>query len=120
MRSQDRKVERIATRNHGVVTRRELLGAGLTNGTIQRRIAKGTLLRVYPGVYRVGHRAWSVEATYMAAVQACGDGAVLAGRAAAYLYGVVKGPVPKPEVAAPTERRVPGILTHRCRPKHTK
>ena len=46
---------------------------------------------VYPGVYRVGHAAPSVEATYMAAVLACGDGALLMGAAAAYLYGADQG-----------------------------
>ena len=50
--------------------------------------------RVHRGVYRVGHRAPSVEARYLAAVLACGEGAVLSGRAAAYLWGLLKGPAP--------------------------
>ena len=50
----------------------------------------------------------------MAAVKACGEGAVLSGRAAAYLLGLVKGRPPPPEVTAPTERRVAGIKTHRA------
>ena len=49
----------------------------------------------------------------MAAVLACGDGALLAGRAAAYLLGVVKGKPPPPEVVAPGKRRVPGVRTWR-------
>ena len=47
-----------------------------------------------------------MEARYLAAVRACGNGALLSGRAAAYLLGIVKGAPPPPEVTAPTERRV--------------
>jgi hypothetical protein len=73
------------------------------------------LIVEFRGVYRAGHRAQSVEARYMAAVKACGKGAVLSGLAAAYLVGLVKGPAPRPEVTAPTERRVKGVRTRRRR-----
>src|SRR5829696_10371556 len=69
----------------------------------------------YPGVYRVGHRAPSTEARYLAAVLAAGQGAVLSGRAAAHLLGLVKGTPPPPELIARTERRIAGIKTHRSR-----
>lgn len=36
----------------------------------------GSRIRAFPGVYRVGHAAPSVEANYTAAVLACGDGSV--------------------------------------------
>ena len=105
----------MATSAHGVVTRVALLRAGVTRGEIKRRLRSGALLREFPGVYRVGHRAPSVEARYMAAVLACGEGARLCGRAAGHLLGILKGPPPPPEVTAPTERRVRGIKTHRAR-----
>ena len=57
----------------------------------------GALLPVYRGVYRVGHRAPSVEARYMAAVLACGEGALLSGRAAARLLGLLRGPARAPK-----------------------
>jgi hypothetical protein len=66
-------------------------------------------------VYRVGHRAPSTEATYLAAVLAAGDGAVLSGMAAADLHGLVKGVAPPAEVTARTERRIEGVKTHRSR-----
>jgi hypothetical protein len=47
----------------------------------------------------------------MAAVKACGKGAVLSGLAAAYLFGLVKGRAPPLEVTARTERRVRGVRT---------
>jgi len=88
---------------------------GLTVKEIRSRVARGTLLRVHPGVYRVGHRAPSVAATYLAAVLAGGDGAVLSGRAAVYLWGLSKGQAPPSEVTATTERRIEGVKTRRCR-----
>jgi very-short-patch-repair endonuclease len=106
---------RIADRAHGVVTRAELLRAGVTRREIAGRLRSAALLREYPGVYRVGHRAPSVEAHYMAAVKACGRGARLCGRAAAHLLGILKGYPPPPEVVAPGRRRVEGVRTRRSR-----
>jgi very-short-patch-repair endonuclease len=106
---------RIADRSHGVVTRAELLRAGVTRSEIARRLRSGYLMPMHPGVYRVGHRAPSIEARYLAAVRACGDGARLCGLAAAHLLGIVKGRPPPPEVVAPTRRRVEGVRTHRSR-----
>jgi hypothetical protein len=114
-RNVERKLDRIASRAQGVVTRPELLAAGVTRREIDRRVERGSLIREYPGVYRVGHRAPSVEARYMAAVKACGKRAVLSGRAAAYHLGLIRGRPPGPEVTAPTERRVAGVKTHRSR-----
>lgn len=108
-------VARIAARSHGVVTRRQLLAAGVSRHEITERLRTGALLREYPGVYRVGHRAPSVEARYLAAVLACGDGALLSGRAAGRLWGLIKGAAPAPEVITRTERRVPGVTTRRSR-----
>jgi hypothetical protein len=76
MRGQDGTVEqalaRLASASHGVVTRRELLGAGLTADEVDRRLRKGALIPQHRGVYRVGHRAPGIEARYLAAVRACG------------------------------------------------
>ena len=107
--SLDRKVARIAGRRHGNVTVGQLLAIGLSRPAVKRRVRKGLLHPEFRGVYRVGHRAPSVDARYMAAVLACGDGAVLAGRAAAYLYGLTRGRPPAPEVIAPVVRRVHGV-----------
>jgi hypothetical protein len=105
----------LAGRSHGVVTRGQLLAAGITSDEIRHRLLLGALLREHRGVYRVGHRAPSVEARYLAAVLACGDAAVLSGRAAGHLWGILKGAAPPPEVTARYERRVPGVTTRRAR-----
>ena len=111
----ERRIARIATGAHGVVTRLELLDARLTKAEIDGRVQSGALIVEFRGVYRAGHRAPSIEARYMAAVRACGKGAVLSGLAAAYLFGLVKGPAPQPEVTAPTARRIKGVRTRRRR-----
>jgi very-short-patch-repair endonuclease len=109
------ELARIATAQHGVVTRAQLLDAGLSPAAIVRRRRAGALITVHPGVYRVGHSAPSTDATYLAAVLACGDGAVLSGMAAAHLHSLVRGRPPRPEVTARTERLIEGVTTRRAR-----
>jgi len=111
----ERKLAELAGGQHGVVTRVELLRVGVSAQEITHRLRVGSLIREHRGVYRVGHRAPSVEAHYLAAVRACGESALLSGRAAGHLLGLLKGRAPAPEVTAPTERRVAGVRTRRCR-----
>ena len=115
VRTVEEKCARVAHAQHGVVTRKQLLGAGVSAASIERRVRKGVLLPVHRGVYRVGHRAPSVAARYLAAVLACGEGAALSGRAAAHVLGLIKGAPPPPEVIAPGGRRVTGVATRRSR-----
>ena len=114
-RTVEQELARIASASHGVVTRSELLFVGVSDDEIRWRLQSGGLIRVHRGVYRVGHRAPSTEATYLAAVLAAGEGALLNGQAAAYLLVIVKGTPPRPEVIARTQRRIEGVKTHRCR-----
>jgi hypothetical protein len=97
------------------VTLAEALSVGISASGIQRRVQKGELYAEYPGVYRVGHRAPSVFARYMAAVKACGKGSLLSGAAAGYLLGLLKGEPPPPEVTTRTKRTVKGIKTRRSK-----
>ena len=114
-RTTERRIAQVASKQHGVVTRGQLLAAGLTGKKIDRRLANGALIRVHRGVFRVGHAAPSVEATYLAAVYACGRGALLSGPAAGYSWRILKGLAPLPEVTASTERRIEGVRFHRSR-----
>jgi very-short-patch-repair endonuclease len=88
----------------------------VTETEIRTRMRRGTLIRVHRGVYRVGHRAASVEARYLAAVWACGEGALLCGLAAAFLLGLLPGgAAPRAEVVARGERRIEGVRVRRAR-----
>ena len=95
------------------MTRRGLLAAGMTHAAIRHRQATGALHVVHRGVYRVGHLAPSTDADYLAAVLAGGDDACLAGLAAAWQFGVVRGRPPAPEVWTRARRRIAGVAT-RC------
>ena len=97
------------------MARAGLLAAEVTKAEIDHRLRTGYLLPEFRGVYRVGHRAPSTEAHYMAAVLACGEGSGLGGAAAAYVYGLVRGRTPQPEVVSPRQRRIGGVITRRCR-----
>src|SRR4051812_30288644 len=112
-RTVEQELARIASRAQGIVTRPELLRARVSDAEIRWRVRTGALHTEYPGVYRVGHLAPNLEARYLAAVKACGDGALLSGRAAAFLLRLTPGPAPSPEVTTPTERRIDGIATRR-------
>ncbi len=49
----------------------------------------------------------------MAAVLACGEGALLSGRSAGHLLGLLKGNAPEHQVTAPKYRRVKGVVSKR-------
>jgi very-short-patch-repair endonuclease len=66
-----RKVS-IADRQHGVVTRTQLLREGWSGSRIDREVRTARLLRVHAGVYAVGHRPATNEARWMAATLATG------------------------------------------------
>jgi hypothetical protein len=120
MRGQSDIVARIARGQHGRVSRAQLLAEGIDRRRIDRWLADGRLRTVHRGVYAVGHDAPSVLGNYMAAVLACGAGAVLSHRAAAYKLVLVRGAAPPPEVTVPTtaHRRHPGVVIHRVKALH--
>ncbi len=74
-----------------MVTRRQLLDAGLTSKMVERRTETGHLLRLHRGVYAVGHAQLRREGRWLAAVLAVGDGAALSHRSAAALHGIRDG-----------------------------
>lgn len=77
----------VARRQHGVVTRRQLLALGLGPRSIEHRLGNGRLYWLHRGVYAVGRRELSREGRWLAAVLACAAGAVLSHRSAAALWG---------------------------------
>jgi very-short-patch-repair endonuclease len=68
----------MARTQHGVVTREQLLGLGLTRHGIQHRIARGRLHPVRRGIYAVGRPELTQKGRWMAAVLACGGEGVAA------------------------------------------
>jgi len=111
---------RLASAKKGLVTRAELLAAGISARQIDRWLVSGLLIRVYARVYRVGHTAPNLESSYLAAVLACGEGSLLSGRAAAHLYGLVRERPASPEVTTTSRRKPPGVVVHRKRFIHPR
>lgn len=97
---------------YGNVARSKLLGLGLTEGAIKRRIANGTLYPSHKGVYGVGRPPRTPIERADAAVLACGPRAALFGPGAMVLWGWWEWWPEVFEVVAPKRHRVPGLIVH--------
>lgn len=100
------------------MTAAQLAALGLSREAVRKRVEAGRLHRLHRGVYAVGHAAPSEARRFMAAVLACGRGAVLSHVSAAVLWGFLKpvrGPVhvSSPSRSGKAKRR--GIVLHRPR-----
>jgi hypothetical protein len=105
----------IAGRQHGYITRAQLLAVGLKVGAIKYRVEIGRLIPVYAGVYAVGYVRRTPVARRCAAVLACGEKAALSHGSAASLWGFSKHWDAPFEVTAPSMRERNGIKVHRSR-----
>jgi very-short-patch-repair endonuclease len=113
----DAEIAKIAARQHGLVTSRQLESVGLGRPAVSERTRAGRLHRVHRGVYAVGHFALSIEGRWMAAVLACGEGAVLSHASAAALWGLLRSMAGGIDVSVPTHGgrgKRQGLRVHRC------
>jgi very-short-patch-repair endonuclease len=109
----EQELAALARRQHGVLSRRQLLAGGLGQRTIRRWVERGRLHLLHQGVYVFGHGGIESRGEWMAAVLACGEGALLSHRSAAALWELVKRPRSRPlEVTAAAGRSRPGITVH--------
>ncbi len=83
-----RRAWELAGRQRGIVARRQLLALGFNSREIEHRVARGRLHLVMRGVYAVGWPKLTPKRHWMAAVLACGHGAVLSHRSAAALWEI--------------------------------
>jgi hypothetical protein len=67
----------LARRQHWVVARRQLLELGFGRDWIAHRIASGRLHPLWRGIYAIGRPNVTQYGQWMAAVLACGPGALL-------------------------------------------
>ena len=103
---------------HGVVSVRQLLGPlGYSRGAVDRAVRDGYLHRIHRGVYLVGHTCISAQGRCLAGVLACGPGALLSHRSAAWLWGLDRyGPVHlQVTVGGARHQAIPGVRVHRAR-----
>lgn len=104
----------LVRRQHGVVSRGQLLALGFSAEAIRHRIEIGRLHPLWRGVYVVGRPEVTREGRWMAAVLSCGPAALLSHACAAALWGLEISPsgidIVVPEGVF---RRRTGIRVHR-------
>lgn len=107
----------LAGRQHRVVTRRQMLAAGISSEAIQHRLENGRLHVHHRGVYSVGIRQLDRHGRWLAAVLACGDRAVLSHRSAAELWTLFHPAQGPSHVTVPGTNgsRTAGIKVHATR-----
>jgi very-short-patch-repair endonuclease len=111
----DQRVAAIASLQRGLVSRQQLLAAGIGQGAIRWMRDRGRLWPEHQGVYSVGYPSKQPLARETAALLAMGPNAVLSHLSAAAAWGIYP---PRPDDAA-VEVRVPGahvrrgIIAHR-------
>lgn len=96
-------IARIGAAQHGVVSRWQLEQAGVEAHVVDYRVRMRRLVPLFRGVYRTGAAPTQFERE-IAAVLACGEGAVLSHRSAAAMWGI-----------AESHDMIDVILTRGCR-----
>jgi len=96
----------------GVISRQQLLAAGLTSQMITTRLERQRWQQLYRGVYAVFSGPPPRQAWLWAAVLRAGPGAVLSHLTAAELHGLLDSPAEAIFVTVPSTRRIsaPGLI----------
>ena len=111
----ERRVAELAAAQGGVIATAQLRDLGLTDSAIRRRVEAGRLHPLHRGAYAVGHTRIPALGRRMAAVFACGPGAVISHQTAADEWDLIRSASPKIHVSVPTAggRGHVGLLIHR-------
>jgi very-short-patch-repair endonuclease len=108
----------LAERQHGVMSRQQLLAAGVSDEAIQLRLALKRLCRVHAGVYEIGGRKHDQTSLFIAAVLAGGHAAALSHRSAAAHWGLRSQSAGAVEISVPRGAaggRRKGLRVHESR-----
>jgi hypothetical protein len=111
----DAEIGSLASRQYGVVARRQLLVMGLTNEAIGRRVEAGRLHPIHRGVYAVGHTVLKAEGRWMAATLATGGALSHATAAAAWELLPVGATIHVTVAGDAGRKRRQGVRVHRSR-----
>ncbi len=112
------KLAGLAARQHGIIAHYQLRALGYGKGAIDSRLRARRLHPIHRGVYAVGHRALPPRGRTMAAVLACGPGAVASHRAAADEWDLRSSAAASIDVTVPggtRRRKRAGIIMHQVR-----
>ena len=114
--ARDVRAARLAARQHGVVSTADLLACGLDHDAISVRVRNGRLHPLHRSVYAVGHANVTRDGCYLAAVKACGEGAVLSHWSQAMIENFIRWEDRYPDVlvlgdSVPRHPRINGHCT---------
>ncbi len=106
----------LAAAQHWIVTIAELIELGFSRSAIDRLVQARRLHPLHRGVYVVGNPDASRKGRWLAAVKACGEGALLSFRAAGAHHGLRESQAARIDVTVPGSRRPrrPGVRIHSC------
>jgi very-short-patch-repair endonuclease len=110
----ERVIAAIAGRQDGIVTRRQLLAAGVTRNEIDWRLQAGGLIPLYRGVFAAGHAAVADRGRIRAALLAAGANAAASHTTAAFLHKLLSTLPAVLHVTVPRRppRQRPGLKIH--------
>jgi uncharacterized protein DUF559 len=108
----------LAAAQHGVVARGQLVDLGFSHQEIKTLVARKRIVRLHRAVYAVGHTNLAARGRWMAAVLACGPGALLSHRDAGALHDLRRIGGGWVEVTAPGRHNLPGVRCHYVRRLH--
>jgi len=113
MATLDPLVDDLAPRQHGLVTRRQLLDRGASSSAIGRAVRAGRLVPIRSGVYRSGGTPMTWHANVLGSCLATGAG-VASHRTAAVLWDVEGARPGRPDVSVghPYGRAPSGVRLH--------
>ncbi len=110
----DQALASIAAKQYGVISRAQVLRAGVPEKALKRRVAAGGLRGCHRGVYVVTGTPRTFRGELLAACLAAGDHAVASHRAAGALWGLQGvGERLELSVLCPGDPRVKGARIHR-------
>jgi very-short-patch-repair endonuclease len=107
IRAQSAAVRVIAGEQAAIVSRAQLLAAGVSRGKIGRALHSGSLHRIHAGIYAaVAPELLTEEGYLLAALLAAGEGALLSHGTAAWRWRIVAAPPSVITLATPRRREV--------------
>lgn len=109
----DPLIAQISARQHGNITLKQLVAAGVSRQMVAYRVRLGRLFPVFRNVYAVGRPPRTPLERACAAVLACGPTALLSHASAASLWGFQTAWTAPFHVTTAADRRPAGVRTHR-------
>lgn len=113
-----RRLGKLLAEQSQVVSRRQLLALGVSDGVARTRLLSGLWQRGFPGTYIAHNGQPSYSTQIWSALLYAGEGAMASYDSAAYLHGLVIAAPVKVHVTVPDARRVApqrGLVVHRSR-----